>query len=138
MYVFYYKISLTRYELRSVTVDFVDCTHQLDLNKKQFVCTHAFYHKHIGTGSYTRLHLWVSDQKIDGLHQLCFVCIDNSLAICMSPTCTKQCCQLVHQSLSDMSSCLCDNACNKSLAIRRKNSSSCNFSKLFSAPIRPA
>ena len=44
-------------------------------------------------------------------------CFDNSLAICVSLTCSHQCHRLIHQRPCHVLSCLCDNACKRSLAI---------------------
>ena len=48
----------------------------------------------------------VSDQKIDGLLHLCSSHFDNSHCICMSPTCSSQCCLLVQQRPYHVLSCL--------------------------------
>ena len=82
-------------------------------------------------------HMCVSG-RIDGFCQLCPVCFDNSLAICVSPTCSIQCCQLVHQRPCHVfHTCLCDNACKISQAIFRKNKALLRITSLLSTPIQP-
>ena len=81
--------------------------------------------------------IYCSHRK-DGLSQLCSICIDNLLTTCGSQTCSSQCHGSVNQSRRHLFSCLCDNACKRSLAICRKSRASCPVSRLLSVPIWPA
>ena len=72
-----------------------------------------------------------SDLEIDGscqLTSLCFDHVNNSLTDCESQTCTSQCRRLVQQRPCHVSSCLCDNACKRSLATCIK-SKACDTNK---------
>ena len=50
-------------------------------------------------------------------------------------TCSHQCHRLVHRRLCHVLSCLCDNACKRSLAICCKSRASCPINRLLSVPI---
>ena len=63
------------------------------------------------------------------------VCFDNSLAICVSLTCSHQCHRLVRQRLCHVLSCLCDNTCKRSLVICRESRQFCPGSRLLSLPV---
>ena len=64
----------------------------------------------------------VSNRKIDGSRQLYTVFyFHNSIDICMSPICSCQCHWLVHERPYHVLSCLCDNACKRSITICRKS-----------------
>ena len=56
-------------------------------------------------------------------------------ATCMLPTCSRQCHWFVYQWTCHVLSCLCDNACKRSLAIFRKSRVSCSVSGLPSVLI---
>ena len=73
----------------------------------------------------------------DGSHQLFSVRFDNSLAICVSPTCSNQGHQLVHQTPCHVLSCLHDIACKRSPAIFRKTRTPCPVSRLLYFPTWP-
>ena len=64
--------------------------------------------------------------------------VDNSFPTCMSLTCYSQYRWLVKQRQCHVLSCLCDNACKRSLAIDCKIRTLCPVSKLLSVPIWPA
>ena len=53
-------------------------------------------------------------------HQGALIHVGNSLANCMSLTCSSQCCRLVQQRPCHVLSCICGNACKRSLAICHK------------------
>ena len=64
--------------------------------------------------------------------------VGSSLANCVSLTSSSQCCQLVYQGPCHVFSCLCDNACKRSLAICLKSRALCPLSRILSVPILSA
>ena len=93
------------------------------------------YNSMWGRGSGSALVYSLSNQKVCGSPQVFSVCFDTSLAIYMSLTCSHQFHRLVHQRSCHVLSCLCNNACKRSLAICRKSRAPCPISRHLSVPI---
>ena len=110
-----------------------------------YVCTHTHTHTHARTHTHT--HTGAGNSTVvfqsgcPGLSLARFICfrkmkIYQHVINSFPPVLTIGSTKAVH--VVHVLSCLCDNACKRSLAVCRKSRASCPVSRLLSVPIWPA